>query len=354
MTVDRLWQAVSARDERADGLFVYGVQSTGIYCRPVCPSRRPRRDRVEFFPTPEMAEAHGYRACRRCRPRADRDPGNPADFVGQVCRAVARRPDAPWTSAALAGVGGVSVARLQRGFRRTLGLSPREFVAACRRRRFLDALRGGRQVTEAVYEAGYGSPSRVYESVGAFGMTPATYGRGGAGASVRWATAATRIGRVLVASTDRGLCFVAIGSGERQLQDSLRREFPKARIVPRASVELEPMLRAVRRLTSGGRWPTSLPLDIRATAFQWRVWRALAMIPAGETRSYAAVAADIGTPTAARAVARACATNPVALVVPCHRVVGADGSTGGYRWGPRTKEQLLETELERAAPARRT
>ncbi len=360
MNSGALWRAVVSRNVDADGTFVYAVRSTGIYCRPSCASRKPLRDRVVFFPTPAMAEAGGYRACRRCRPSANLPVSLAAAVVGRVCTEVARRPDARWTTPAMARAANSSVATLQREFRRVLGISPSDYVAACRKRRFLDTLRQGRSVTDAVYEAGYGSPSRVYGTQRVPGMTPASYGRGGSGASIDWATVRTRVGRVLVARTARGLCFVSIGSSVASLVDALRREFPKASIAPRPSAgRLGPLTDAVARLAAGGPWHDDVPLDIRGTAFQWRVWRALATIPAGETRSYARVATSIGRPKAARAVARACATNPIALVVPCHRVVAAGGATGGYRWGGEIKEQLLAEEQQaganpRAARASRT
>ena len=343
MTVQTLWQAVIDRDQRADGLFVYAVRSTRIYCRPSCASRKPKRDGVEFFPAPAMADARGYRPCRRCRPDRPIPPGDDG-AVRRVCERIARQPDARWTSAALARAGDTSITRLQRGFRRQLGLSPRDYVAACRRRRFLETLKQGRTVTDAVYDAGYGSPSRVYGGVKLPGMTPATYGRGGEGATIVWATTTTTLGRVLVAATAKGLCFVSIGSIQPNLLYELRREFPKAKIAEHPSRALDHLTAAVRALSGGGLPAGTLPLDIRGTAFQWRVWRALTRIPAGETRSYRDVAAAIDEPTAARAVARVCATNPVALVIPCHRVVGADGTTGGYRWGAPTKKRLVEKE----------
>ena len=347
MTDSGLWHAVAARDASADGCFVYAVTSTGIYCRPSCPSRRPRRDRVEFYPTPAMAAASGYRPCRRCRPDAPAALSPRTAGVRRVCDAVGRRPEARWTSAALARAGGTSVPRMQRAFRATLGLAPRDFVAACRRRRFLDALREGARVTDAIYEAGYGSPSRVYGAFALPGMTPATYGRGGRGAAIRWTTTASPVGRVLVAATDRGLCFVEVGETDEALVRQLRREFPAADIAEAASSDLAPFVEAARQVTSAGPLARSLPVDIRGTAFQWRVWQALTRIPRGETRSYAEVARAIGHPSATRAVAAACARNPLALVVPCHRVVRADGETGGYRWGGRVKQALIAGERER-------
>jgi AraC family transcriptional regulator of adaptative response/methylated-DNA-[protein]-cysteine methyltransferase len=343
-STDHLWHSVAARDANADGLFVYGVTSTRIYCRPSCPSRKPHRDHVQFFPDSVMAEAGGYRACRRCRPNVER--GNPpgVDRVRRACRAVADRPDDKWTIARLARAGGASVAQLQRGFRQVLGMAPRDYVAACRRRGFLDRLRKGVNVTEAIYESGYGSPSRVYGALHLPGMTPATYGRGGLGARIRWATAESPVGRILVAATDRGLCFVELGSSDRELAAALRAEFPSATIEERPSKALGPFVEAARAIAKATNVPEDVPVDIRGTAFQWRVWRALTGIPRGETRSYSEVAAAIGRPSAVRAVARACATNPISLVVPCHRVVGKDGAVTGYRWGVEVKKALLAKE----------
>jgi AraC family transcriptional regulator of adaptative response/methylated-DNA-[protein]-cysteine methyltransferase len=351
MTIEGLWNATLNRDASADGLFVYAVQSTRIYCRPSCPSRKPRRDRVEFFPAAAMAEARGYRACRRCRPNVDRAGDVSIARVRRACDAVARRPDAPWTSDRVARAGGTSVVQLQRAFRGVLGLSPRDYVAACRHRRFLDTLRNGHSVTEAIYEAGYGSPSRVYGGIHLPGMTPATYGRGGQGAIIHWTTAASPIGRIMVAATERGLCFVQVGANDRDLVARLRKEFPLAGIDARASSTLGPLLEAARAVAGAAPLPRELPLDIRGTAFQWRVWRALTRIPRGETRSYAAVAAAIGRPSAVRAVARACATNPIALVVPCHRVVSTNGDLSGYRWGRGVKQALLEAEKPGKEPS---
>ena len=266
--------------------------------------------------------------------------------VKRACEAVLARPSAAWTSARLAQVSGTNPVQLQRAFRDVLGLSPRDYVVACRRKRFLATVRSGGRVTDAIYEAGFGSPSRVYEAIRLPGMTPATYGRGGKGAHIRWATAPSTIGRVMVAATDRGLCFVQVGTADRQLYSLLRDEFPLAEIDPRASASLSPMLDAAQAVASAKPPRPDLSVDIRGTAFQWRVWRALTRIPRGETRSYADVARSIGRPTAVRAVARACATNPIALVVPCHRVVPIAGGAGGYRWGTKVKEALLRRERE--------
>jgi AraC family transcriptional regulator of adaptative response/methylated-DNA-[protein]-cysteine methyltransferase len=226
-------------------------------------------------------------------------------------------------------------------------MAPRDYVIACRRRRFLDRLRNGGRVTDAVYEAGFGSPSRVYEHMRLPGMTPATYGRGGAGAEIDWATVASTVGRIMVAATARGLCFVQIGTTDAAMVDELRREFPRATIADRPAARLRPLAEAALAVAHAQPMPAELPLDIQGTAFQWRVWRALTKIPAGETRTYASLAAAIGQPTAVRAVARACATNPLSLVIPCHRVIGTNGSLTGYRWGTGVKEALLKAERAR-------
>lgn len=264
-------------------------------------------------------------------------------LVRATCAAVLSRPDAPWTSARLAKAGGTSPVQLQRAFRQVLGLSPRDYVVACRRKRFLDTVKDGGRVTDAIYSAGFGSPSRVYDAIRLPGMTPATYGRGGKGAHIRWMQGASPVGHLMVAATDRGLCFVQIGEPDR-MRAELEREFPLADIDLKPSSALRPMLNAAIAVASAKPAPATFPMDIRGTAFQWRVWRALTRIPRGETRSYSDIARAIGRPSAVRAVARACATNPVALVVPCHRVVAKAGAPSGYRWGVTVKRTLLAKE----------
>jgi len=276
-------------------------------------------------------------------------------LVRRACAAVLLRPDVPWTSARLAKAGGTNPVQLQRAFRDVLGLSPRDYVVACRRKKFLDTVKSGERVTDAIYSAGFGSPSRVYDAIRLPGMTPATYGRGGKGAHIRWMSGNSPVGHVCVAATERGLCFVQIvdrlvGVGEQAalpesaMRRALAAEFPLADIDARPSPALAPMLDAAVAVASAKQIPAEFPIDIRGTAFQWRVWRALTRIPRGETRSYSDVARAIGQPSAVRAVARACATNPVALVVPCHRVVAKTGASGGYRWGGAIKKKLLTNE----------
>jgi len=341
---DRRWRIVLARDRRYDGQFVYAVRSTGIYCRPSCPSRRPRRTRVEFFPIPEAAERAGFRACRRCRPGEAPAPDPQAAVVRDLCRAIAVAPDRPLDLQGLARRAGLSPARVTRQFRRMLGVSPREYHDARRVEFLKTSLKESHRVSPAIYAAGYGSSSRVYERAGErLGMTPARYGRGGEGAVIRYAVVPSPLGRLLVAATARGVCRVAMGDTAEGLILGLKREFPAA-VIERDPDKLARAVRAILRHLEGREPHLDLPIDVRMTAFQQRVWKALRRIPAGETRSYQAVAKTVGNPKAFRAVARACATNPVALIVPCHRVVQADGSLGGYRWGVERKAALLKSE----------
>ncbi len=336
------WAAVLGRDPRFDRQFVYAVRSTGIYCRPSCPSRRPRRDQVTFFGAPREAEQAGFRACHRCHP--DRNGTSAQDVVARLCRYIEQNAERRITLGELSRVSGYSAFHLQRLFKKTLGISPRQYAAGNRLKDLKTRLRQGYNVTAATYEAGYGSSSRIYEaSNGRLGMTPATYGRGGLGMSIRYATAASPLGRVLVAATERGVCAVQFGDSDRQLQSSLKAEFPAADIKP-APADLRAWVREVVSAVSGRQPHPGVPLDLQCTAFQRQVWEALLRIPYGNTRSYQQVAADIGQPRAARAVARACATNPVAVLIPCHRVVRGGGETGGYRWGLERKEKLLARE----------
>jgi AraC family transcriptional regulator of adaptative response/methylated-DNA-[protein]-cysteine methyltransferase len=336
------WAAVLGRDGRYDGRFVYAVRTTGIFCRPTCPSRRPDRKHVTFFESPASARAAGFRACLRCAPESSAPPS--AMGVERVRAHIEAHLDERLTLDALASVAGLSPTHLQRVFKSALGLSPREYVRARRAERFKAGVRDGRSVTDALYEAGYGSGSRLYEDAGRrLGMTPGAYRRGGAGQVVRYTIAASPLGRLLVAQTERGVCAVQIGESDRALETALRDDYPKARI-ELDDHALRPSLAAILAHLGGEIPRLDLPLDVAASAFQWRVWRALQEIPRGETRSYAEVANALGRPGAARAVARACASNRVALLVPCHRVVRADGSVGGYRWGAARKKSLLETE----------
>lgn len=345
------WQAVLRRDRQADGRFVYAVTSTGVFCRPSCPSRRPRRDRVRCFPTPEAAQSAGFRACRRCRPTSLTRLAPVDEAIRRASAYLADHAENSVTLGALARVAQLSPSHLQRAFKRALGVSPREYHAACRATRFRQELRNGRDVTAALYEAGYGSPSRIYEAPPTGrGMPPATYRRGGAGAHVGFTTTRTPLGWLLVAATETGVCAVKLGESTAALEADLRRELPAARVTADFPVPREWVDAVVERLETPGR-DRGLPLDVCGTAFQWQVWRALQQIPSGETRSYADIARAIGQPAAVRAVAQACARNPVCLVVPCHRVVPKSGGTGGYRWGKARKARLLHAEARGARAA---
>jgi AraC family transcriptional regulator of adaptative response/methylated-DNA-[protein]-cysteine methyltransferase len=346
MNDQRRWAAVLARDRRVDGTFFYAVTSTGVFCRPSCPSRRPRRDRVQFFATAAAAERAGFRACRRCRPNL----GGPAKAVAApIVRAATymeRHVDETVPLATLANVAELSPAHFQRQFKRALGVSPREYQAALRAERFRQSLRNGRDVTSALYDAGYGSPSRVYDAAPTGrGVVPSRYRRGAGGLVIGFTIVATELGRLLVAGTLKGVCAVKLGDAAGKLEDDLRKEFPAATIVRDRKLTAEWVSAIVQQLR-GASDRFDLPLDVRGTAFQWRVWQALRDIPFGETRSYSDVAKAIGRPRAVRAVARACATNPVCVVVPCHRVVAKSGDSGGYRWGVERKRRLLELEAK--------
>jgi len=341
-----MWRAVMARDRQADGRFVYAVRSTGIYCRPSCPSRKPTRDRVQFFETPAHAEQAGYRACRRCRP-LEVQPADPwLEKIRRACVYLSNVEGHPSLATLAARLGG-SPYHLQRNFKRIVGVTPREYAEACRLQTVKRRLRAGRDVTGAMLDAGYGSSSRFYERAAPkLGMAPKAYQRGGAGIDVRYTIVASPLGRLLVAATPRGVCAVAMGESDQGLERALRAEYPAAAIQSDGGQ----LARWTRQILAhlAGRVPRlDLPIDVQATAFQWQVWTALAAIPRGETRSYAEVAAAIGRRRAVRAVARACATNPVALAIPCHRVVPAAGGVGGYRWGAARKQALLARERTR-------
>ena len=341
------WQAVLAHDGRWDGRFVYAVRSTGIFCRPSCPSRRPGRAQVTFFVDAEAAVRAGYRPCRRCRP----EHADPSDrrlaMVRRVCALIAASEDAMPSLARLSAEMGLSAGHLQRQFKAVMGVSPKHYGDGLKLERAKALLREGEPVASAVYGAGYGSSSRLYERASArLGMTPASYGKGGRGARIVYTIVPHAVlDRLLVAATGRGLCLVAMGDAEAVLETELRAEYPAAEII-RDDAALSGWARAVAALADGAAPHGDLPVDVRATAFQRLVWDRLQAIPGGLTRTYGEVAADMGHPRAVRAVGRACATNPLALVVPCHRVVGAGGDLHGYRWGVGRKKALLARERD--------
>jgi len=342
------WQAVLDRDASQDGTFVFAVSSTGIFCRPSCPAKRPRRENVSFFREALAAEQAGFRACLRCYPKAA--DGNPQSaLVRAVCRyieqhVVDQHIENRLTLRLLAKEFRRSPFHLQRTFKSVLGVSPKAYIDACRLRQVKQNLQSGHSVTTALYAAGYGSSSRLYERTAAqLGMTPDKYRRGAVASIVRYTTAPSPLGRMLIAATDKGICAISFGDSDQQLQRGLMREFPFA-MRRRDDAALSQWRDSLTSLIQGHETNPALPLDIRATAFQRQVWEALQQIPRGETRSYSALAKEIGMPRATRAVARACATNPVAIAIPCHRIVRQDGDLGGYRWGVARKQQLLALE----------
>jgi AraC family transcriptional regulator of adaptative response/methylated-DNA-[protein]-cysteine methyltransferase len=338
------WRAVCARDAAADGTFVFAVATTGIYCRPSCPARRPHRRNVSFLPDGAAARAAGFRACKRCAPDAVRSPRAQRDaLVAEVCRWLdaAERPP---TLGQLASRAGYSPFHLQRVFVATTGLSPRAWATARRAERLRTALRGGATVTAAMHCAGYGSTRALHaDGERALGMQPRRARAGGAGETIEYAVARSTLGETLVAATERGVCAILLGDDDAELEADLRRRFPRAEL-RRAGPGFRARLRAAIAHVDGDPRAEALPLDLRGTAFQQRVWRELRRVRSGTTTSYAAIAARLGMPNAARAVGAAIGSNPVAVVVPCHRVLRSDGQLCGYRWGVDKKRALLERE----------
>lgn len=340
-TAERYWRATLDRDRRADGDFVLAVRSTHIYCRPSCPARRPLRRNVTFFRTREEAERQGYRPCLRCRPN---EVAAASALVARAAKYLAQSDEESLRLLRVAKELNTTTATLRRAFRQVTGLAPRQLAEALRIKRFKSLLRSGRNITDALYETGYGSSSRVYERSNAqLGMTPATYQKGGKGMKLEYTIAASPVGKVLVAATERGISAVYLGDAQKKLLAELREEYPHAEISP-ATGSTRSWVREIVQRIEGQPAREELPLDLQATAFQRRVWQELQKIPRGTTKTYSQVARALGRPRAVRAVARACATNPVSVVVPCHRVVRENGSLAGYRWGLSRKEQLLATE----------
>ena len=343
VNADHAWEAVLNRDRRCDGRFVYAVSSTKVYCRPSCPSRRPTRNHVTFFDSAQRAEAAGYRACLRCRPQSS--AGSEAEErVERARRYLDEHADEPITLQRLAAQVGLSPFHLQRAFTREVGLSPKAYQDAKRMERFTASLKRGETVTNATYEAGFGSSSRLYARVNAdLGMTPSAFRSGGRGVTLRYTTVPTAVGRMLVAVTERGIATVSLGDTEAALVTSLHNDYPNA-VLRRDTKGLEKHVYRFLKCLNGSADMDHLPLDVKATVFQRKVWQALQQIPRGQTRSYQEIARAIGQPTAARAVARACATNRIAVAIPCHRAIRGNGNLAGYRWGLHRKKQLLDLE----------
>jgi len=348
LEADPRWQAVVARDARADGSFFYSVKTTGVYCRPSCGARTPRRENVRFHATAQEAERAGFRPCKRCRPKEP--PGQKRSReIAALCRLLEDSGDGQPSLKALAGKLGLSPYHLHRTFRAATGLTPREYAAAHRERRVRALLGSGRSVTEAIYDAGYGSAGRFYErSLPILGMTPSEYRAGAAELVIRFAVGECSLGSVAVAATERGVCAVLLGDDPEELVHDLERRFSKARLVG-GDEEFESLVSKVVGLVEAPSLAVDLPLDVRGTAFQQRVWRALRAVPPGTTTTYSKLARAIGSPRAVRAVARACADNPLAVAIPCHRVVRKDGALAGYRWGIERKRELLSREAKSRA-----
>ncbi len=346
LNAEKCWQAIQARDAAQDGHFFFGVLSTGVYCRPSCPARRPLRQNVRFYETPAAAEGDGLRPCLRCRP-LEASNGK-SERMRDLCRYIDEQADESLQLGALARRAGLSHSHLQRTFKAVVGLSPKQYLEAARLKRLKNGLRTSKDVAEAVYEAGYGSSSRVYEHADTrLGMTPNQYRRGGAGVRITHVTISSPLGPLMIGATDRGLCFVQFGESEEKLLAQLQKEYPAAEVEPMRNPhppEFHKWVETLTRYLAGGPARLDLPLDIRGTAFQMRVWNYLQTIPVGEVQSYSEVAAGIGRPGATRAVAGACAANTVALVIPCHRVIRGNGELGGYRWGLARKRTLLDRE----------
>lgn len=342
----KAWQQVLARDERADGLFFYAVKTTGVFCKPSCPSRRPERKNVSFYPTAELARAAGFRACLRCEPEAVERRDDPQiAAIDAVSSYLTEHAGERTKLRDVAKATGVTPLTILRGFKRVLGVSPREYAKAQRVANFKEKVRKPKiTVTDAMYDAGYGSSSRLYEGAdAALGMTPSAMKAGGLGETIRWTVAETPLGLAMIAATVRGVCSISFGGTREELRAELNAAFPKAHLT-QMDAELSYAVDSLVATLGESRKALALPLDVRATAFQHRVWRALQEIPRGQTRTYTQIAEAIGSPQSVRAVAGACAANPVALAVPCHRVVGKNGNLTGYRWGVERKRTLLEKE----------
>ena len=340
---EQRWEAVVVRDPSAGSAFIYGVRTTGVYCRPTCSSRRPNRGNVAFFSTWRQAEAAGFRACKRCCPRGERTPEHAA--VLAACRHI-EACDEPPSLAEIASRVGLSPSYFHRLFFRVTGVTPKAYAGARQTERLRNGLKTARTVTEAVHQAGLGSSSRCYENaVQNLGMTPGDYRRDGAGQTIRYAVTPCHLGWMLVAATNIGICLIEFADTAEELSGRVDFRFPAAEI--RADDEgFQAMVKQVLTFIEAPQAGLNLPLDIQGTAFQTRVWKALQAISAGETRTYTQIATSIGQPTAARAVAGACAANKLAVAIPCHRVIRGNGDLSGYRWGLDRKERLLRRESE--------
>lgn len=342
---DQRWQAVTQRDKAADGCFYYAVRTTGVYCRPSCPSRQARRENVVFYDTGVQAEKAGFRACKRCKPNEAALAERQAQAIAAVCRAIEQAEDLPSLDE-LAQIAGMSRFHFHRLFKEKTGVTPKAYATAHRAQRLRAGLADSDTVTNAMYDAGFNSSGRFYaESSGRLGMTPSAYRSGGSGAQIHFAVAQCWLGAILVATTAKGVCAITLGDDPDQLVRDLQDQFPQAELIG-GDAEFEKLIAKVIGFIESPQGDLNLPLDVRGTAFQQRVWQALREIPAGARVTYSDIAQRIGKPSAVRAVASACASNAIAVLIPCHRVVRMDGSLSGYRWGVERKKALLEKEGE--------
>ncbi|WP_282609777.1 bifunctional DNA-binding transcriptional regulator/O6-methylguanine-DNA methyltransferase Ada [Pelagibius sp. Alg239-R121] len=339
------WTAVLRRDEAAEGRFWFSVATTGVYCRPSCAARQPRRENVAFYDYREAAEKAGFRPCKRCRPELPPRAERHRNLVAVACTALSTS-EVPPSLSELAADAGLSPHHFHRLFKATVGITPKQYAAAHRAGRMKQALDSGTSITEAIYDAGYGGNSRFYEQADArLGMTASSFKKGGRGMSIRYGTAQSCLGPVLVAATERGICAILFGEDRGTLKYDLHARFPEASFeLAETESDFQIWIEGTLAFLKAPQAQFELPLDIAGTAFQEQVWQALRSIPPGKTASYAEVADAIGKPKSVRAVARACGANPVAVAIPCHRVVRSDGGLGGYRWGVDRKENLLTRE----------
>ncbi len=342
MDTEIFWQAVKANDVRFDGAFVLGVKTTGIYCKPSCRARLPKRENVAFYESCGTAESNGFRACLRCRPKMANATDPQVEAVLRACRLIDEHEQ--FSLDDLSTELDLSPSHLQRTFKQIIGVSPKKYAEAKQMERFKEGIRGGGDVVTAMYDAGYGSSSRLYEKASEnLGMTPATYKKGGKGMNIEYTIADCELGKILVARTQRGICSVTFGDNVVTMRSELEREFPNAEIAEDAE-NLGVSVEAILNYLAGRSKRLVLPLDLQATAFQMQVWDFLKKIPYGETRSYSEIAEQLGDKKKVRAVAQACAKNRVAVVIPCHRVIASDGKLSGYRWGIERKKALLAKE----------
>ena len=337
------WKAVLARDKTQDGTFVFGVRSTGIYCKPSCPARHPHIEQVVFFPGPGEAEQSGFRACKRCRP-GEQGSSQRTELVQRVCEFVERHLDEKLTLASLSREAGLSPFHFQRTFKRVLGITPRQYIEARRLEKVRRFLRRGETVTDALYGAGFTSRGRLYEkSPGQLGVNPGTFRRGGEGLSIHYTIIDSPVGRLLLGATGTGICAVCIGASDEAVEAALKEDYYAADLY-RNDRQMKRWAEEFAKYFDGRELPADLPIDVQATAFQWRVWKQIQAIPYGETSTYSEIAETLGKSRAVRAVANACASNHVAILIPCHRVVGKKGDLRGYRWGVKRKQTLLSLE----------